>query len=338
MQPFAPAHESGERSNGESAGRLSCAAPDQRRSLHKVAAVADEVPITRQAPEFLHGGEINQAVLQQLVGRVRVIYHLPFGVVPDDWRAAQPLEHAYLYFVWPQRDQAVKARGKALQRLTRQAGDQVGVDVDARLAPQETEVIIEPPVVLAALDQFRGLLVESLHPHLELERAGWEPSDDLAQSIRQPVRHHLEVEEEAGPVPFEQELQYRLAGVDIEVEGPIHKLELLHAAVQQPLQVLQQHGQRCLPHGNVERREAELAGEGAAARGFDVDNAVRDVLVVIEVIGQHQFRELGQRSGDDLRGWALTGAQLPANFGECQIRLARDNIVHQLQIGRASCR
>src|ERR1039458_455066 len=119
MQPFAPAHESGERSNGESAGRLSCAAPDQRRSLHEVAAIADEVPITREAPQLLHRGEINQPILQQLVGRVRVIYHLPFGVVPDDWCAAQPLEHTYLYFVRPQRDQAVKARGKALQRLAR---------------------------------------------------------------------------------------------------------------------------------------------------------------------------------------------------------------------------
>ena len=96
--------------------------------------------------------------------------------------------------------------------------------------------VFQPLVILAALDQLRDLLVEGLNAHLELERAGREPGDDLAQRLRQPVRHHLEVEEVPGPVPFEQELQDRPAGIDVQIEGPIHKLELPHAPVEQALQ------------------------------------------------------------------------------------------------------
>ena len=109
-------------------------APDQRRGLDEVAAVADQVPVAREAPQPLHRREINQPVLQDFVGRVRVIDHLPFGVVPDDRRAAQPLEDAHLDFLRAERDQAVEARGKTLQALARQAGDQIGVDVDAGFA------------------------------------------------------------------------------------------------------------------------------------------------------------------------------------------------------------
>ena len=55
----------------------------------------------------------------------------------------------------PKRNQPVETRGKALQALTRQAGNQVGVDMHAGLAAQEAEVVFQPLVILAALNQRR---------------------------------------------------------------------------------------------------------------------------------------------------------------------------------------
>ena len=139
---------------------------------------------------------------------------------------------------------------------------------------------------------------------------------------RQPVGHHLEMEEVAGPMAFEEELQDRPAGVDVEIERAVHELELPHAAVEQPLQFAEQRGQRRLPHGDVERRQAELAGERAAARGLDIDDAVRDVVVVVEIVGQRQLGELGQLGGNDL-GKLPSAAPLPFSPSE-SASLSRD--------------
>ncbi len=88
-----------------------------------------------------------------------------------------------------------------------------------------------------------------------------------------------------------------------------------------------------MPHGDVQGREAELARERAAARGLDVDDAVRDVLVVVEIVRQRQVGEFGQRGGNDLRGGAFAGEQLTAEAGEGQVRLAGDDVVGQLRDG-----
>ena len=124
----------------------------------------------------------------------------------------------------------------------------------------------------------------------------------------------------------------RLA-LSVEIEGAVHKLELPHAAVEQALQVLEQRGQGSLPHRDVERREAELARERAAARGLDIDDAVRHVLVVVEIVGQRELRELGQLGGDDLAGGPFPREQLRADLGELQVRLAGDDVVGQLHDG-----
>ena len=73
---------------------------------------------------------------------------------------------------------------------------------------------------------------------------------------------------------------------DVEIERAVNELELFHAAIQQPLQLFEQGGQGNLPHRNVERRQAKLARERTAARRLDVDDAVRDVVVGVEVVRQ----------------------------------------------------
>ena len=117
--------------------RRRAVAPDQRRGFDEVAAVADQVPIPREAAQPLHRGEINQLVLQNFVGRMRVVNHLPLGVVPDNRRAAQPFEDADLNFLRAERDEPVEAGGKTFQRFAGQADDQIGVDVNAGFARAE---------------------------------------------------------------------------------------------------------------------------------------------------------------------------------------------------------
>ena len=121
MQPVAPAQESVE-------GRT--VIPNQRRRFDEIAAVADHVPITGEAPQPLHRGEINQLVLQNFVGRMRVVNHLPFGVVPDNRRAAQPFQNADLDFLRTERDEPVEPGAKTFQCFTGQPDDQIGVDVN----------------------------------------------------------------------------------------------------------------------------------------------------------------------------------------------------------------
>ena len=127
-------------------------------------------------------------------------------------------------------------------------------------------------------------------PHFKLKRAARELHDDFAQRLGQPVRDHFEVEKQAVAMAVQEKLQNGFAGGDVQVEGAIDKFELTHAAVEQFLQFGQQGGQGELPHRHVERGQAEFAGERAAARGFDINDAVGDIFVVVEFVGQ---RELG---------------------------------------------
>ena len=97
---------------------------------------------------------------------------------------------------------------------------------------------------------------------------------------------------------------------DVEIERAVNELELLHTAIEQALQLFEQGGQRNLPDGNVERRQAELARERTAARGLDVNDAMRDVVVGVKIVGQGdlgKFRQFGGNdfgAGDDV--WSLT--------------------------------
>ena len=77
---------------------------------------------------------------------------------------------------------------------------------------------------------------------------------------------------------------------DVEIERAVNELELLQSAIQQLLHFAEEFVQRNLPHRNVERRQAELAGERAAARRLDINDAMRDVVISVKVVGQGYLR------------------------------------------------
>ena len=109
------------------------------------------------------------------------------------------------------------------------------------------------------------------------------------------------MDEEAGAHPREEELQDGAAHHQVQVERPVHELELRGAARQQPFHRRQKLLQRELPHRDVQRRQAELARERAAARRLHVNHAVREVVGCVEVVGQRDVLQLGQLGGDDFR-------------------------------------
>ena len=107
-------------------------------------------------------------------------------------------------------------------------------------AAKEMEIILQPLIILPAADGRADFLVERLDADLELQRARRELGDDFAQRFGQPVGNHLEVEKMPGLVPLQKEFEDGLAGSDVEIERAVHELELLHAAVQQLLQLVEQ--------------------------------------------------------------------------------------------------
>ena len=327
-QRFAQLHEPRER--GAPAG------PEQGGGLDEVAAVGDEVPVAAEPPDALHRGEVDVIRPQHLVRRVRAVDHAPLGVVADDRRAAQPLEDADLDLLRAERDEPVEPGGEAGEVLARQAGDQVGVDVYARLAPEEPQVLREFRVVLPAADSGGDVVVERLYAHLELQRPGREPADWLPQRLGQPVGDHLEVQEQPRPVPVEEELEDRPAGVEVQVERAVHELEPCDAPVEQAAHLAQERLERDVSDRHVERGQAELAPERAAPGRLDVDHAIGDVLVVVEGIRQHQPGRVGQLPRHDLhqrpRPAALARAAAEERFAEARerdVRLAGHDVVRQ---------
>ena len=97
----------------------------------------------REAPHALHVREVDQLVLQDLVGRLRAVDHLPLRVVPHDGRAAEALQNADLNLLRTERDEPIKPAAKALHVLPRQADDEVRVHVDAGVLAQVAQVIRE---------------------------------------------------------------------------------------------------------------------------------------------------------------------------------------------------
>src|SRR5258706_15628536 len=90
-------------------------------------------------------------------------------------------------------------------------------------------------MILPAADEPLDLGVQCLNSDLELQRPGWEPRDHLAQRERQPVGDQLEVQEQPGRPPLEEELEDATAGADVEIEGAVDELEVARAAVEQAL-------------------------------------------------------------------------------------------------------
>jgi hypothetical protein len=83
----------------------------------------------------------------------------------------------------------------------------------------------------------------------------------------------------------EEELEDGGAGFEVEVEGAVNEFEGSCAAVEEALHRGEKFFQRELSDVVVERGETEIAVEWAAARRFDVDNAVCDVVVGVTIVG-----------------------------------------------------
>src|SRR5437879_4269852 len=90
-EPFAPFDER------DKSGWLPL--PDQRRAFHEVAAVGDQIPKSCESTHLLHRWKIDQFVLENFVGRMRIVSHLPFIVVTHNRRPAKALENSHLDFL-----------------------------------------------------------------------------------------------------------------------------------------------------------------------------------------------------------------------------------------------
>ena len=92
------------------------------------------------------------------------------------------------------------------------------------------------------------------------------------------------MDEETVAPAIEEELEDRARRGEMEIERAIDKLELPSPAGEQTIQRREEWLQREGADGNIERGEAEFAGKRTAARGFDVENPVRDVVIAIAVL------------------------------------------------------
>ena len=89
--------------------------------------------------------------------------------------------------------------------------------------------------------------------------------------------------------PIQKKLKNGFARGKVEIKCAVHKLELLDSTLPQAVQVSQKGCQRNLPHRNVQGGKAKFARKGATARGFDVNDAMGDVLLSVEIIWQNQL-------------------------------------------------
>src|ERR1043165_4625730 len=96
----------------------------------------------------------------------------------------------------------------------------------ARFRAQKAEVILKLAQILTPADEFADVLIEGLNAYFELKRAGGKAGDDFPERFGQPVRNHLEMKKQTGPVLREKKLQERLADLEVQVESPIDEFEL----------------------------------------------------------------------------------------------------------------
>src|SRR5205823_1264445 len=162
----------------------------------------------------------------------------------------------------------------------------IGVKMNAGAGTQKTNIVGQLGIILPPADQPAHLRIERLNADLKLQCAGRKPGDQLAQRVRNPVRNHFKMDEQSRPAAIVKELKNCLADVEVQVEGAVNKLELLHPAVEQPLESIQERGKGELPHRNVQRRETEFAAKRTASRRFHVDYPVGHVFVRVKGVRQ----------------------------------------------------
>ena len=83
------------------------------------------------------------------------------------------------------------------------------------------------------------------------------------------------------------------------------------------------------PGGLVQRRQAELAFEGAAARGLDIDEAARDVLVRVFSVRQRDVGERRLQAGEHLLRRRPAGEDVGAEFRKGHVAPAGDHVIGQ---------
>ena len=99
----------------------------------------------------------------------------------------------------------------------------------------------------------------------------------------------------------DEKLQDAGARGQVEIESAVHKLELSGPSIKKPLHGGQKRVGVKGPHGCVERREAELAGERATSGGLDVDDSVFEVLIRVELVRRGKLGEGWEFGWDDVR-------------------------------------
>jgi hypothetical protein len=152
--------------------------------------------------------------------------------------------------------------------------------------------------------------------------------DDFAQRVRQPIGDHFKVDEQTVAPALEEEFEDRAARREVQVEGPIDELELRRPARQQAIERGEEWLDRECAHRNVERRKTELAGERTAARGFDVKNAMRQVVVGIKLVRQGEPLKRRQVAA------MIFGTSAPASnarqvSANCKSAFTRDHVIRQ---------
>ena len=113
------------------------------------------------------------------------------------------------------------------------------------------------------------------------------------------IGNQLEVDEQIIRQSFQEKFKYRQAGGDFQIESTVDKTEMPRAAVVQHLEFAEKTLNFEGPRGFIQRRQAELAFERAAARGFDINEAPRDVFVAVFAIGQRDVSERRLFAGVD---------------------------------------
>ncbi len=304
--------------------------PEEGEGAGEVARIGEQIPEPGKAPEPLHGWEVQEPVGQQVVGWIWIVDHAVLGVVSCERGAAEALEDADLNFLRAEAHESIEAGGQALERFAGEADDEVGMEMGGGLGAEEAEVLRGACDVLATMDAVGDVRVEGLDTDFELQASGGEAGDEIAEFGREEVGDHLEVEEEVGAQPVEEELEDRAGGGCVQVEGAVYELESEQPAIEQLLELVEEGREREPAHRRVEGGEAELAGKRAAAGGFDVHDPVCDVGLGVERVGQGEGGEVGCGGGDDFPRRRHVAEEVQAEVGECKVSFPGDDVVGQI--------
>ena len=205
-----------------------------------------------------------------------------------DGGAREFFQDAELDFVGVEGDEAVEAGGEALGRFAGKSGDEVGVEKGVGAGTEKVNVVGGAVEILRTADGVEDGGIEGLKPDFELEGAGGEEGKDFAQLGGEAVGEHFEVKEEAGMggEALEEEGENFDGAGDVEVEGAIAEFELAGAAGEKLVEGGEQGGHGEEADGGVVGGDAVVASHGAAAGGFDVEEAVGEIGVGVFGVGE----------------------------------------------------